>query len=395
MTYTYTITNTGTTTLGNLVIVDDNGTPNYPEDDYTLPIPAGTTIAPGAKYSISTTVYLPISLFYQSGNEAAFDTLIPQVVPVPAGSPAGTLPSLLLTYLIDTDVTDNSYGTGASAGWAGNGGHTFAEIEGGYAEFAFYDSLGHTVADFDVNYLKNVGVSAKIPSGYGSTPGQNFVGGYNNVLYLDSTLADNLNSSMYDTATVNSPSAGAPNWDFTAGYRVLVSEGIFGWFNCSFSASVKKNYLAATETSYSGKCGSARGTTYTPCIYGDIVNSTAYLCAQVCGCSTIVHAKACLSVKLCGPTKPNGCNNYPTHICQQPVHCGCTCAQCQAGNHGKCTAPVKCKPPVCSCPCDQCKAGNHAGCTHVGCTDPICHANSCNHNTIQCVVANKPTTYCW
>jgi hypothetical protein len=402
VTYTYTINNIGPTPLSNLVVVDDNGTPNYSEDDYTLPIPVGTTIAPGASYSISTSVYLPISLFYQSGGRAAFDTLIPQVVPVAAGSPAGTLPSLLLTYLIDTDVTDNTYGTGSSAGWAGNGGHTFAEIEAGYAEFALYNSKGAAVSDFDVNYLKNEGVSTSLPSGYGSTIGQVFQGGTSNISYLVSTLADNLNDyPQFYTDTTNSPLVGTPNWEVTAGYKVLVNEGIFGVFNSSFSAAVKKNYLAATETGFSGKCGSPQSISYTPGIYGDIVNSTAYLCAQACGCSTVVHAKACLSVKLCGPTKPSGCTNYPTHICQNPVHCGCSCAQCQAGNHGKCTntgwfgIPAKCTPPVCSCTCAQCKAGNHGSCTTVGCTDPTCHANNCNHNTVKCVVAAKPVTYTW
>ncbi len=189
VTYTYTVKNTGSTTLQNLVLVDDNGTPNYTEDDVTIPIPAGTTLAPGASYSVTSTVYLPISLFYQSGSESAFDTLIPQVVPVPAGSPAGTLPNLLLTYLIDADVTDNTYGTGASAGWSGNGGHTFAEELGGYAEFGLYNSKGTLISDFDVNYLKNVGVTSSIPSGYGSTPGTVSVGGTKFIYYFDSTLA--------------------------------------------------------------------------------------------------------------------------------------------------------------------------------------------------------------
>ena len=395
VTYTYTIKNTGTTTLGNLNIVDDNGTPNYTGDDYTLPIPSTVTIAPGSSYSISTQVYLPISLFYQSGDKAAFDTLIPQIVPAAS---AGAKASLLLTYLIDTDVTDNTYGTGASAAWKDNGGHTFGEIESGYAEFAFYNSIGQTVADFDVNYLKNLGVSTTNSSGYNSSLGSIITNNSyltsSNGFSLDSTLADNLNNFPLANDTLNSPAAGTDSWDVTAGYKVLLNEGAFGMFGSSFSAVVKKNYLAATETGFSGKCGSPQGATYTPCIYGNVINSTAYLCANVCGCSTIVHAKACLSVKVCGATQPT-CNNPGGHICQQPVHCGCTCAQCQAGNHGKCTAPVKCKPPVCTCPCAQCQAGNHGGCTHVGCTDPICHANSCNHNTVKCVVANKPTTYCW
>jgi len=403
VTYTYTIKNTGSTTLQNLVIVDDNGTPNYPEDDVTINIPAGTTLAPGASYSVTSTVYLPISLFYQSGSEAAFDTLIPQVIPVPTGSPAGTLPNLQLTYLIDADVTDNTYGTGSSAGWAGNGGHTFAEELAGYAEFALYNSRGTLISDFDVNYLKKVTATSHFPSGYASTPGTVSVGGTNYIYYLESTLQDNLNDyPQFVGDTVNSPVAGTPNWETITGYKVLVNEGIFGIYGIG-SAAVKKNYLAATETAYSGKCGYARPTTYTPCIYGNLVNSTAYLCAQVCGCSTPVHAKACLTVKLCGAALPR-CDNASSHRCQDPVHCSCSCAQCQAGMHGQCTnttgwgwftAPAKCTPPVCGCTCAQCKAGNHGACSRVGCTDPTCHANNCTHNTMRCVVASQHVTYTW
>jgi hypothetical protein len=394
VTYTYTVKNTGSTTLGNINIVDDNGTPNYPEDDYTVPVPANTTITPGNSYSISTQVYLPISLFYQSGTEAAFDTLIPQAVPATATAGA----SLQLTYLIDTDVTDNSYGANASAGWAGNGGHSFADLEAGYAEFAFYNAYGTTMADFNVNYLKPVKATTAIPTGYGSTPGTIYAPtslNTNYISYLTSTLEDDLNDTpAYNGDTTSSPVAGSPNWIFTAGYKVLVSNAIFGMFNSSFSVAVKKNYLAATETGFSGKCGSPRPITYTPTVYGSSITSTAWLCANVCGCSTVVHAKACLTVKMCGSSHPT-CNNPGTHICQNPVHCPCTCAQCTAGNHGACTAKVKCTPPVCSCTCPQCQAGNHASCSKVGCTDPTCHANNCNHNTVRCTIASKPVTYCW
>jgi hypothetical protein len=197
---------------------------------------------------------------------------------------------------------------------------------------------------------------------------------------------------------VNSPIAGTANWEVTAAYKVYVNEGAFGVMGLG-SATVKKNYLAATETGYSGKCGYAKAATITPTICGNLVSSTAYLVANVCGCSTIVHAKACLTVKLCG-TIPT-CNNPGSHQCQNPVHCSCTCSNCTNGDHGKCThttswgAPSKCTPPVCSCTCAQCKSGNHHSCTTVGCTDPICHANNCNHNTVKCVVASKPAVLCW
>ena len=169
------------------------------------------------------------------------------------------------------------------------------------------------------------------------------------------------------------------------------------------SAQVKMNYLAATETGYSGKCGYSRSATYQPCVYGNLVNSTAWLCAQVCGCSTMVKAKACLTVKLCGAPLPK-CNDASAHRCQDPVNCSCGCGPCQAGNHGNCTNTVKigcesyaakCKAPVCSCPCYQCKVGNHGSCTRVGCTDSTCHANHCGHNTIQYVADSKTNTLCW
>jgi len=386
VTYTYTIKNTGMTTLQNLVIVDDNGTPGYAGDDVTITIPSTITLTPGASYSVTSTVYLPISLFYQSGTEAAFDTLIPQVIP----GTSGGMSSLELTYLIDSDVSDNTYGTGASAGWAGNGGHTFAELEAGYAQFGLYNAHGTLISTVVANYLKG---GASTTSGYGANDTASFGGSY---IGVDSTLADNLNLYPVAGDTVNSPKAGAANWETNSAYKVVVNSGIFGMTGLSNfgSAVVQKDYLAATETGYSGKCGSARSATYTPCVYGAIVNSTAYLTAQVCGCATVVHAKACLSVKLCGATQPT-CNNPGGHQCQNPVHCSCTCAKCQAGEHGDCTASHKCTAPVCACTCDQCKKGNHNLCTHVGCTDPTCHANNCNHNTQICSINGQRTVRCW
>jgi hypothetical protein len=377
ITYTYTITNTGSTALEGIVIVDDNGTPTYKEDDVTINVSALLTtssnptgsLAPGASYKVTSTVYLPISLFYQAGSEAAFDTLIPQVLP---STTPGVLNQLLLTYLIDTDVSDNTYGTNASAGWAGNGGHTFAEELGNYAEFAFYDSRGNLVSDFDVNYLKSVPADSEFPSGYAGTPGSIFWGGTKYINYLTSTLADNLNMfPQFVHDTTNSPVAGTPNWQPISAYKVLVNEGIFGICGIG-SASVKKNFLAATETPFGGKCGYAKSATYTPSVICSTVKSTAYAWATVCGCSTVVHAQTCLSVTLNGCGKPI-CSSAPSHQCQQPPVCHCTCYNCQ---HGKC-----------------------GSCTHVGCDDDGCHrggvGGTCPHATVHCQVAGKPVTQCW
>lgn len=400
VTYTYTITNTGSTTLQDFVIVDDNGTPAYKGDDVTINLPAGTTLASGKSISVTNTVYLPITLFYQSGSQAAFDTLIPQVIPA---TPATVNPTLLLTYLIDSDVTDNYYGKNASNAWQDNGGHTIAQVEAGFAEFGLYDSAGNLVGDFKGNYIAPVGVSTSVPSGLASsgvigTPakgnGSNFV--------IDSTLANNLNNfPQFVGNTVDSPVAGTANWQGIAGYKVYVNEGAFGVHGLG-SAKVLQNYLANTKSGYSGKCGSSRAATYVPCIYGDVVTSTATVVADVCGCTTVIHASTCLTVKLCGATKP-GCNSSGNHDCQKPTDCSCSCSNCRSGLHGNCSnktwwgAPAKCSAPVCGCPCAQCKAGNHKSCSQVGCTDSRCHTEHCGHDTVICkdVTSGKTKSLCW
>jgi uncharacterized repeat protein (TIGR01451 family) len=348
ITYTYVVKNTGTSALSNIVVVDDNGTPNYTEDDVTVGTLA--TLAPGASYKFTSSVYLPVSLFYQSGVTAAFDTLITQVPSSPANS-------LQFTYLIDSDVSDNTYGTGASAGWSSVGGHKFSQIPGNYAEFAFYDSMGHLVSDFNADYLSNLGVSSTYPSGYGSAQlhGAPIYGGTKYIDYITSTLADNLNGySKFYTDTTNSP-VGDVNWQSTAGYKVTVDKGMFGMLPFG-SVAVKKDYLNAVENAFDYfKCGVAHSASYTPQIVSSKVTGTAYLCATVCGCTTIVHAWAKTCVTVNGYGQPS-CPTVSSHKCQDTV-CHCTCSECQAGHH--------------------------SSCSHTGCTDTNCHLAGCTHVTLQ------------
>ena len=327
VTYTYMVTNTTGADLQNVVIVDDNGTPNYSEDDVTINVSAAITsatnpsgtLANGAKVTLTSTVYLPISLFYQVGSASAFDTLIPAAIPVPAGSPSGTLPSLFLTYLIDADVSDNTYGTGASADWAGNGGHTFAQEEANYVTWSLYNSWGMLAERFNASNVSTITPTTGHPSGYGSTVSDIDAGPSNGsgISYITSTLVDNLDYYTPQTVgpvVVNSPNG--PDWQLTSGYKLIVPEGIFGMPGFGSNAVSVTNYLSSTKVGFSGKCGYPKSVSYCPKMVNSTVKSTAYLCATVCGCTQVVHAEACTSVCLnVGCSQPT-CNNpvRPHHL---------------------------------------------------------------------------------
>lgn len=349
ITYGYYVVNTGSTTLTNIVITDDNGTPGYSEDDFTVGTIA--SLAPGCSQYFFQTVYLPIRLFAQVGNNAIFDTLIPQVPPTTLASgssiPAG---ALVLTYLEDDDVFDNTYGTpgtkpttGASAGWAAVGGHTFSEDFGNYAEFTFYDKSGHLVSDFDADYLSHLGVSSTFPSGYGSAGlhGSMLYGSSSYVQYITSTLADNLNGySKFYGATTTSPDSDN-NWQSTAGYKVQVAQSIFSADKCGAGfgwAVIKKNFVTNSKL--------GQNLCYTPQTICTKIVSTAWASATVCGCNTTITTSACVSVTLNGCPLPT-CGQISQHKCLHKDQCRCTCANCLAGKHNQCTQ-TKCNDPRCA-----------------------------------------------
>jgi hypothetical protein len=379
VTYTYVVKNTGTTTLTNVTVVDDNGTPTYGADDVNVGIVA--TMAPGASATLTSTVYLPIRLFFQSGSNTIWDTLIPQI-------PASPANSLLLTYLNDVDVTDNTYGTGASNGWKSVGGHSLSQLVGNYAEFAFFDARGNLVSEFEADYLSKKSGS---PSGYGSIGVRNLeYGSAKFIGSITSTLSENLNGlAKFNGAITNSPLSDA-DWQSIAGYKVVVDKGIFGFFGMG-SATVKYNHLNASKIAVPGSlyrgCYRPQGSTYAPRVVCSRIVGTAYLTATVQNCcSTTVNAKASTTVTLNGWVAPVCGQNYQ-HKCQHQDECRCTCGSCSAGQHDKCSkldcSDARCHdkkcPQQCVCACVKCSNNDHGHCSKVGCGDAKCHSAGCVH----------------
>ena len=235
VTYTYVVSNGGTTALTNVVLKDDNGTPSDPTDDFSPVKVSGDTVNvgtldPGENWTYTATVTPPIQL---SANNVNGYT-----------GPAGMLTSQKLangdyriTYLQSTNVNDNVYGTSATGVWPG-GNHTFSHLTGSdKAGFELKNASGTTVMKFYIDYIsaattqETTGEYASY-SGYrslGATGGDGSISiGSSASLYnFDSTLEVNLNRAGYTTAIVNSP-VNDPNWNVVNGYSFTVKAAAFG-----------------------------------------------------------------------------------------------------------------------------------------------------------------------
>ncbi|HEX4120617.1 MAG TPA: hypothetical protein VH619_08385 [Verrucomicrobiae bacterium] len=226
--YTYSVTNTGGTTVSNITIVDDNGTPGYTADDFT--VASGLTLAPGQSQSFEVTTIPPIALCTDiDGTNLSIGTLW---IYNNLDNPPDGGGSVRVVFRQSTDIVDNTYGTNA-VGW-GNQGHKFSDLTGSDgAAFLFTDAKTNTVLEFECDYISQ---SSLFPSDYGTLgatggDGQMIVGSTSNILSADTTLTADLNQSpAFYEYTVNSPAPSSPNyanWDVVDGYDITVSGSVF------------------------------------------------------------------------------------------------------------------------------------------------------------------------
>ena len=246
VTYTYVVRNTGNIPINNIVVTDDNGTPNYLSDDFTV----GTIALLGAGESatLTATVIPVVSTVAVVNGTVVNAGAVIVVVPLENGD-------IKTTYLQNFDINDNTYGTGA-IGW--HNGHKFTDlVNSDRLEFRFYDKNGTVVLDFYVDCVSQAasvtvpgtGQVITYPSGYGTLgafgrEGCMVSGDPNNIVSFSTSISDNLNQEANlpykSSLMVNSPTAlvngkvvvdpaKAPGgWDHINSYTVVVKASTFG-----------------------------------------------------------------------------------------------------------------------------------------------------------------------
>jgi|GEM_PF-3069764 len=371
VTYYYTVTNTGNTTLTNIAVKDDNGTPNNPNDDFVVGTIA--SLSAGASQTLTHKTYLPITEYaVDSKGNSNWSTLI--TTALPNGN-------IQVTLLQDEDLIDNTYGSTTSGGWLGQHNNFANHLGSDSAEFQFTDGDGNVVLDFNADYVSQ---SKQYPSGYGTAgvkggAGQVYFGNPSNIVSVDTTLTDTLNqSSKYYGNTTNSPSPVDHTWNSVNGYTVVINGAAFGR-NGFGQCNIK--------TVQNSQCKTGGGH-YKPTPTCSVVTNTATVTAQVESIETIT-ATATASVQV--RTACQQTCQQQQHKCQRrQQQCQCQCWECQHGNHNQCQnqqchdpncphQQVQCQCPQqqqCQCQCSECRQGHHNLCQNHQCHDPNCPHHS-------------------
>jgi hypothetical protein len=125
VTYTYTVLNGGAVTLTNIVVKDDNATPGYAADDFTVGTVA--SLAPGMSATLTSTRIPPVILCAAPGT-------------LPSGPLATLITEKLangdvkVTFRQSTAVNDNTYGTQVAPDWGRS--HSFGDLTGRRTSFS-------------------------------------------------------------------------------------------------------------------------------------------------------------------------------------------------------------------------------------------------------------------
>ena len=225
-TYTYVISNGCGVTLTNVVVRDDNGSPDFAGDDFIVGTVA--TLLAGQSHTFTKALIPPVQLCLRDMNGVVGTSglLITEIL---------TNGNIKATFIQSMAVNDNTYGANA-INWPG--GHTFGNLTGSdQATWSFKDANGNEVLSFKEDYIT---ATAGYPSGYGTLgvlggDGGMLVGNATNVLYVNTSLTDNLNKQPFlgnlAQYTVNSPSLADPNsalWEYRMIYTVIVNKTAFG-----------------------------------------------------------------------------------------------------------------------------------------------------------------------
>jgi hypothetical protein len=301
--YTYTVRNTGVDPLTSLVLTDDNGTPTYAGDDFTVGTIA--TLASGATATFTKELILPITICMADSTGAVSPTGLIITEVLASGN-------IKATFIQSMAVNDNTYGVNA-LNWPG--GHTFGNLTGSdKAVWEFRDANGQLVLGFDQDYVSSAS-TAQYPSGYG-TLGLGGDGGFNtgnaaHILSFHTSLTDNLNKPPFlgnlAQYTVNSPALADPNsgaWEYRMIYSVTISPAAFGAAGFGM-AMIVDQHNSPTKPPFE------RGILPNPC--ASCITNTARVLALNSGLSISSTASAgvCATNLSGGGTGGTGCpNNY-------------------------------------------------------------------------------------
>ena len=231
--YSYVVKNTGTVALTNITVVDDNATPGFATDDFTVGTVA--SLAPGASKTLSACIYPPVTEDAQDDDNDWGGDGYHSWGDDSNNNDGGTVickelsnGDIQITYRQDKRMTDNTYGRGASSGW-GYMGHSFSHFSASTdgVQMRILDKAGNVTLDFVADYLSRDYNSRSGYSNLGVKAGGGMVykGNSAHVIKVDSSLNRNLNKqTKYNTCTKDSPSAGTPDWEDEQNYTVVISK---------------------------------------------------------------------------------------------------------------------------------------------------------------------------